>query len=100
MPDFLKVLEENNILVVEIPPNYTDRLQPLDLAVNKPLKDQMKRHSSGMSSMTTVEQTFDKNCFLSFSKLEGSTLTAVVPFLFTKFILSSSHCAQLLVISM
>ena len=44
MPDFLKVFEENNILVVEIPPNCTDRLQPLDLAVNKPLKDQMKRH--------------------------------------------------------
>ena len=42
-PDFLKVLEENNILVVEIPPNCTDRLQPLDLAVNKPLKDQIKR---------------------------------------------------------
>ena len=44
MPDFLKVLEENNILVVEIPPNCTDRLQPLDLAVNKSLKDQIKRH--------------------------------------------------------
>ena len=40
---FLDTLEENNILVVEIPPNCTDRLQPLDLAVNKPVKDQMKR---------------------------------------------------------
>jgi len=29
-------------LVAEIPPNCTDRQQPLDLAVNKPLKDQMK----------------------------------------------------------
>ena len=28
---------------MEIAPNCTDRLQPLDLAVNKPLKDQMKR---------------------------------------------------------
>ena len=41
-PSFLDSLEEN-ILVVEIPPNCTDRLQLLDLAVNKPLKDQMKR---------------------------------------------------------
>ena len=41
--DFLKVLEQNNILVAEIPPNCTDQLQPLDLAVNKPLKDQIKR---------------------------------------------------------
>ena len=29
-PSFLDSLEENNILVVEIPPNCTDRLQPLD----------------------------------------------------------------------
>ena len=40
---FLDTLEENNILAVEIPPNCTNRFQPLDLAVNKPLKDQMKR---------------------------------------------------------
>ena len=29
--------------MVEVLPNCTDRLQPLDLAVNKPLKDQMKK---------------------------------------------------------
>ena len=39
----LDALEKNDILVVEVPPNCTDRLQPLDLTVNKPLKDQMKK---------------------------------------------------------
>ena len=29
----LKALEENNILVVSVPANYTDQLQPLDIAV-------------------------------------------------------------------
>ena len=41
-PSFLKVLEQNNILVAEFPPNCTDQLQSLDLAVNKPLKEQLK----------------------------------------------------------
>lgn len=35
----LKMLEENNILYVTVPNNCTDRLQPLDLSVNKPAKD-------------------------------------------------------------
>ena len=41
-PGFLKLLKENNIQAVKILPNCTDWLQPLDLAVNTPLKDQMK----------------------------------------------------------
>ena len=40
---FLKALEDNNILVAEIPANCTDRLRPLDLSVNKPIKNYMKR---------------------------------------------------------
>ena len=35
----LKILEENHIFFVTIPNNCTDRLQPLDLSVNKPAKD-------------------------------------------------------------
>ena len=35
----LKKLEDNNILYVTVPNNCTDRLQPLDLSVNKPAKD-------------------------------------------------------------
>ena len=35
----LKKLEDNNILYVTVPNNCTDRLQPLNLSVNKPAKD-------------------------------------------------------------
>jgi len=35
-------LEDNNIFVVKVPLNCTDWLQPLEFAVNKPLKDQIK----------------------------------------------------------
>ena len=39
---FQDFLAANHIMVVEIPPNCTDRLQPLDLSVNKPIKDNLK----------------------------------------------------------
>ena len=35
----LKLLEDNSIHVVMVPPNCTDRLQPLDISVNKPAKN-------------------------------------------------------------
>lgn len=40
--EVLQLLEANNILYVMIPPNCTDRIQPLDLSVNKPVKDFLK----------------------------------------------------------
>ena len=51
MEECLKVAERNHIHHVLIPENFTDRLQPLDVAVNKPVKDFMKpSFTSGMQS--------------------------------------------------
>ena len=37
------ILEANNIYTVRVPANCTDRLQPMDLSVNKPAKEFMRR---------------------------------------------------------
>lgn len=38
----LEMLEENNIHVVSVPANCTDRLQPMDLSINKSVKEFMR----------------------------------------------------------
>ena len=40
--DISAMLAENNIKTVQIPANCTDKLQPLDVAINKPMKDRLK----------------------------------------------------------
>jgi len=37
--ELLTMLDDNFINVVLIPPNCTDRLQPMDISINKPAKD-------------------------------------------------------------
>ena len=41
--EVLQKLEESNVIVIFVPPNCTDQLQPLDLSVNKPIKAQMRK---------------------------------------------------------
>ena len=40
---YFKMLADNNIFYVLVRANCTDRLQPLDLSINKPAKDFMKK---------------------------------------------------------
>jgi len=41
--ELLKLLDSNKIDVVLIPPNCTDRLQPLDVSVNKAAKEFLRK---------------------------------------------------------
>ena len=43
-PEFLQQLEMNNISYVKIPPNCTDKLQPLDISVNKSMKSELRKN--------------------------------------------------------
>ena len=39
----LQILADNNIESIRVPANCTDRLQPLDLSINKPAKEFLRR---------------------------------------------------------
>ena len=38
----LSLLRSHNIVPIQLPVNCTDKLQPLDISVNKPMKDHLK----------------------------------------------------------
>ena len=54
------MLEENNILYVIVPANCTDKLQPLDLSINKPAKDYMKQRFQEWYGGIICQQLEDK----------------------------------------
>ena len=41
--EVLELLKSNHVETVFVPPNSTDQLQPLDLSVNKPAKDFLRK---------------------------------------------------------
>ena len=47
------LLEQNNIHVCLLPPNTTDLLQPMDISVNKPAKEYLKRFEQWYSGEVT-----------------------------------------------
>ena len=52
----LSLLEDNNIYVVNVPPNCTDHLQPMDLSVNKSAKDFMSAKFSEWDASEVQKQ--------------------------------------------
>ena len=50
------LLEANNIHVCLLPPNTTDTLQPMDISVNKPAKDYLKRRFEQWYSDEVMKQ--------------------------------------------
>ena len=53
------MLLRNNILAVIVPSNCTDLLQPLDLSVNKPLKDHLRSNFHAWYSEQVSKQLQD-----------------------------------------
>ena len=52
----LKLLDENYISVVMVPPNRTDRLQPLDVSVNKAAKEFLRNEFQEWYAKQVCEQ--------------------------------------------
>ena len=59
-PGIFSLLDANHIFVVKVPPNCTDRLQPMDLSVNKAVKDFLRKKFQQWYS-SEVESLFRKN---------------------------------------
>lgn len=55
----IEILQQNNIFYVLITPNCTNRLQPLDVSVNKPTKDFMKRQFQNWYASVILKQFDD-----------------------------------------
>lgn len=41
--DILSLLDKHNVIAIQVPANCTDKLQPMDVSINKPVKDETKK---------------------------------------------------------
>lgn len=60
-PSCVSLLESYNIHTCLLPPNTTDRLQPLDISVNKPFKDYLRRKFNEWYSDQVMQQLRGKS---------------------------------------
>ena len=56
VPEVLELLEENHIHVAFVTSNCTDKLEPLDLSVNKPAKDHLRQKFHKWYAEKVMEQ--------------------------------------------
>ena len=59
MESCFDLMKTNNVMVVEVSPNCTYRLQPLDLSINKPVKDFLKRKFQSWYADNIAQQLKD-----------------------------------------
>ena len=59
-PAIHALLESHNIITVKVPANCTDKLQPLDVSLNKPMKDEMKQRFQVWYAEEVQKQLQDK----------------------------------------
>ena len=59
-PSIFQLLEENHIYVVSIPANCTNCLQPMDLSVNKCIKDFLKKEFTTWYSEKVYAEHFEE----------------------------------------
>ena len=59
--DVLTLLNNNNVHTCLLPPNTTDRLQPMDISVNKPAKDYIKQKFDEWYSEEVMKQLEDSD---------------------------------------
>ena len=69
----MKLLEKNNIHVMSVPANCTNRLQPMDLSVNKSVKEFMRSKFRDWYSMQ-VQHQLDEGEEISPVDLKMSTM--------------------------
>lgn len=74
-PEFLARLEEKNISCVRIPPNCTDKLQPLDISINKSMKNELRKQFQ-MYYASEVQRQLSNDIAIERVKVD-LTLTAI-----------------------
>ena len=88
-PTIERLLQENNISFVLIPPNCTDKLQPLDISINKPMKDALKDQFQMWYAQEVQSQLQDGSELKADDEVKIDTTMTAIKDLSTRWIISA-----------